>query len=69
MIKYVLVTGSGLEVSLSASPTGREDPLDIQSLARTVFWFKDKGNGKHRTVGRAKLTIMCAPGNSKCNWP
>lgn len=64
----MLATGSGLAVSLSPSPTGAGVPLDVQSLARTVFWFKDKENGKPRTVGRAKLTITCVPGNSECNW-
>lgn len=68
MTKYVLAPGSGLEVNLSPSPTGGEGPLNVQSLARTVFWFKDKENGKQRTVRRANLTITCAPGNSKCNW-
>lgn len=63
----MLGTGSGLAASLSPSPTGAGVPLDGQSLARTVFWFKDKENGKPRTVGRAKLTIMCAPGDSECD--
>lgn len=69
MTKFMLATGSGLAAKLSPSPAGREGLLNVQSLARTVFWFKDKENGKQRTVGRANLTIMCAPGNSKCNWP
>lgn len=46
MTKCVLATGNGLAVNLSPSPTGGEGPLNVQSLARTVFWFKDKENGK-----------------------
>lgn len=68
MTKCMLATGSGSAVNLWPSPTGGEGLLNVQSLARTVFWFKDKENGKQRTVRRADLTIICAPGNSKCNW-
>lgn len=69
MTKCMLATGSGSAENLSPSPTGGEGPLNVQNLARTVFWFKDKENGKQRTVGRANLTIMCAPENSKRYWP
>lgn len=68
MIKCVLASGNGLVVNLSPSPTGGKGPLNVQSMARTVFWFTDKGNGTLRTVERANLTIMCAPGNSKYHW-
>lgn len=69
MTECVLATGSGLVVNLWPSPTGGEVPLNIQRLTRTVFWFRDKENGKQRAVGRANLTIMYAPRNSECNWP
>lgn len=67
MTECVLATGSGLAVNLWPSPTGGEGRLNIQGMARTVFWFKGQENGTQRTVGRENLTIMCAPGNS--NWP
>ena len=67
MTERVLATGSRSVAKLSPSPTGGEGPLNIQSLERTVFWFKDKGNGRQRTVGKASVTIMYAPGNPKCH--
>lgn len=68
MTKSTLASGSGLVVNLSPSPLGREGHLNTPSLEGTVFWFKDKGDGKQKTVVEGKLIILCAQGNSKCNW-
>lgn len=54
-------------MNLLLSPTGGEGPFCTRNLERTVFWFKEEDNGSQRTVAKARLTILCAPGNSEWN--
>lgn len=54
-------------MNLLLSPTGGEGALCTRNLERTVFWFKEEDNGNQRTVAKARLTILCAPGNSERN--
>jgi hypothetical protein len=69
MTESMVATGNGSVVSLLSSPTGGEGLPKTQSLEGTAFWLNNEGNGKQRTVTRANLTILCAPGNSKFNQP